>query len=143
MFQDFKKFALRGNVVDLAVGVIVGAAFGKIVTSLVTDIITPLIGILLNGIDITSLTMTIGRATVTYGNFLQSVADFLIISFVIFVMIQQVTRLRKKFGLAEEEDRPPAPQAKDCPHCYSKIHIKAIRCPACTSPISNSGSTPV
>jgi large conductance mechanosensitive channel len=132
MLQDFKKFALRGNVVDLAVGVIVGAAFGKIVTSLVTDIITPLIGILLNGIDITSLTMTIGRATVTYGNFLQSVVDFLIISFVIFVMIQQITRLRKKFGLIEQ-DATPAPQTKDCPNCCSKIHPKATRCPNCTS----------
>ena len=91
MLQDFKKFALRGNVVDLAVGVVIGAAFGKIVTSLVTDIITPLIGIVLNGIDITDLAFTIGASTIAYGKFLQSIVDFLIISFAIWIAINQIT----------------------------------------------------
>lgn len=131
MFQDFKKFALRGNVVDLAVGVVVGAAFGKIVTSLVTDIITPLIGILLNGIDVTDLSLTIGASTITYGNFLQSIVDFLIISFAIFIAIKQITRLRATFGAGEES--LPLPKTKDCPYCYSKIPSPATRCPACTA----------
>ncbi len=131
MLQEFKKFALRGNVVDLAVGVIIGAAFGKIVTSLVTDIITPLIGILLNGIDITSLSFTIGDSTVTYGNFLQSIIDFLIISFVIFIAIKEITRLRKTFGI--DDETTPAPKTKDCPQCFSKIDPRATRCPHCTS----------
>lgn len=132
MLQDFKKFALRGNVVDLAVGVVIGAAFGKIVTSLVTDIITPLIGIVLNGIDITDLALTIGASTIAYGKFLQSIVDFLIISFAIWIAINQITRLRKKFGLLEEE-AVPTPQTKDCPQCFSKIHKDATRCPHCTS----------
>ncbi len=131
MFQDFKKFALRGNVVDLAVGVVIGAAFGKIVTSLVTDIITPMIGIILNGIDITHLSLTIGKSAIAYGNFLQSIIDFIIISFAIFIAIKQVTRLRKKFGIVDEN--APAPKTKDCPHCFSKVHPKATRCPNCTS----------
>lgn len=133
MFQDFKKFALRGNVVDLAIGVVIGAAFGKIVTSLVTDIITPMIGIIMNGIDITDLSFTIRQSTIAYGNFLQSIIDFLIISFAIWIAIKQVTRLRKKFGIIDEST--PAPQTKDCPHCLSKIHPKATRCPNCTSPV--------
>ncbi len=133
MFQDFKKFALRGNVVDLAVGVVIGAAFGKIVTSLVTDIITPILGIVMNGIDITNLSITLGKSTVAYGNFFQSIIDFLIISFAIFIAIKQVTRLRKKFGIPDEN--APEPKTKDCPHCFSKIHIKATRCPHCTSTI--------
>jgi large conductance mechanosensitive channel len=132
MFQDFKNFALRGNVVDLAVGVVIGTAFGKIVTSLVTDIITPIIGIVLNGIDITDLTLTISASTIAYGKFLQSIVDFLIIAFAIWIAINQITRLRKKFGLLEEEPIP-TPQTKDCPQCFSKIHLKATRCPNCTS----------
>lgn len=131
MLQDFKKFALRGNVVDLAVGVVIGGAFGKIVTSLVTDIITPLIGIVLQGIDVSALSITFGESIISYGAFLQSVIDFLIISFAIFVVIKQVTRLRKKFGIADEN--APTPKTQDCPHCYSKISPKATRCPHCTS----------
>lgn len=134
MLQDFKNFALRGNVVDLAVGVVIGAAFGKIVTSLVTDIITPIIGIVLHGIDITDLVFTIGVSSIAYGKFLQSIVDFLIIAFAIWIAINQITRLRKKFGLFEEES-VPTPPTKDCPQCLSKINIKATRCPHCTSNI--------
>lgn len=134
MLQDFKKFALRGNVVDLAVGVVIGAAFGKIVTSLVTDIITPLIGIILQGIDVSSLRITFGASIINYGSFLQSVIDFLIISFAIFIAIKQVTRLRKKFGITDETTL--APKTKDCPQCFSKINPKATRCANCTSTLS-------
>jgi len=130
MLQDFKKFALKGNVVDLAVGVVIGAAFGKIVTSLVTDIITPMIGIILNGINITDLAFTIGMATIRYGAFLQSIIDFLIISLSIYIAIKQIVRIRKALGL-EEEASPIT--TKECPACFTKIPLKATRCPHRTS----------
>ena len=133
MIKEFKNFVLRGNVLDLAVAVIIGAAFSKIVGSLVTDIITPLIGLVMGGVDFSGLSITVGDAVVTWGLFVQSIIDFLIISFAIFIAIKQVTRLRKKFGIVDEN--APTPKTKDCPQCYSKIHPQATRCAACTSPL--------
>lgn len=107
--SEFKTFISRGNVVDMAVGVIVGAAFGKIVTSLVTDVITPLIGIFLGGVDFTSLSFKIGDAVITYGNFIQSIIDFLIISVCIFVMIKFFEKFKKK----EVKEEPKSDKKPD------------------------------
>ncbi len=126
MLNDFKTFIMRGNVLDLAVAVIIGGAFGKIVTSLVDDIIMPLIGLIIGGIDFTGLALTVGSAKVTYGNFIQNVVDFLIIAFVIFLMVRAISSLQKPAPVA-------APTTKECPHCFTTISIKATRCPNCTS----------
>lgn len=126
MLKEFRDFAMRGNVMDLAVGVIIGGAFGKIISSLVGDIIMPLIGLLVGGIDFTGLKFTVGSAAVNYGTFTQNIVDFLIIAFVIFLMVRGISRLQKPAPTA-------APTTKDCPHCFSTIHIKATRCPNCTS----------
>lgn len=104
LFKEFKTFALRGNVLDLAIGVIIGAAFGSIVSSLVNDIITPLIGLLLGGIHFSGLQATVGDATITYGIFLQTVIDFLITTFAIFMFIRLINRFKRK-----EEDKPEEP----------------------------------
>jgi len=104
MLQEFKKFALRGNVLDLAIGVIIGGAFGKIVTSLVNDVIMPILGLLLGGIDFTNLKITVKDATIRYGAFMQSVVDFLIIAFSIFIFIKAINRFKKK-----QEEKPPVP----------------------------------
>jgi large conductance mechanosensitive channel len=104
--KDFKAFAMRGNVMDLAVGVIIGGAFGKIVTSLVSDIIMPAVGILLGKVDFSTLAFTIGSSTIAYGKFIQSVVDFLIVAFCIFVVIQQIGKLQRK----KEVAAPPAPK---------------------------------
>jgi len=111
MWSDFKKFALKGNVMDLAVAVVIGAAFGRIVASLVADIITPLIGVLMGGIDFTGLVFEVGKAKVMYGNFIQTVVDFLIVAFSIFVVI----RLMMKFQRKKEEvvEEAPAIDAKE------------------------------
>ncbi|MBA4493032.1 large conductance mechanosensitive channel protein MscL [Paenactinomyces guangxiensis] len=106
MWNEFKQFALKGNVVDLAVGVIIGAAFGKVVTSLVNDMIMPLIGLLLGGIDFSGLHVKVGSAVVKYGNFIQTIADFLIVSFSIFLFIKLFNRLRKKDEPEEEAPEP-------------------------------------
>ncbi|HSH25513.1 MAG TPA: large conductance mechanosensitive channel protein MscL [Massilibacterium sp.] len=139
MIKEFKEFIMRGNVLDLAIGVIIGAAFGKIVTSLVDDILMPPIGLLLGKVDFTNLFITLsgehydtlseakkaGAATINYGVFINTVVNFLIVAFCIFLVIKQVNRLQKK----EEE----TPTTKECPHCYSEIALKATRCPNCTS----------
>ena len=111
MFSEFKKFALKGNVVDLAVGVIIGAAFGKIVTSLVNDIIMPLIGLLLGGVSFTKLNFPIGDAVVAYGIFIQTIVDFFIVAFSIFLFVKLFNRLKRK----EEEaiPEPPAPTKEE------------------------------
>ena len=126
MLNDFKTFIMRGNVMDLAVAVIVGGAFGKIVTSLVDDMLMPLIGLIIGGINFTGLAFTVGSAKVTYGNFLQNVVDFLIIAFVIFLMVKAISSLQKPAPAA-------AASSKECPHCFTMIPIKATRCPNCTS----------
>jgi large conductance mechanosensitive channel len=128
MLKEFKAFVMRGNVMDLAVAVIIGGAFGKIVSSLVSDIIMPLIGLIIGGIDFSSLSFTLGNAVVTYGNFINNIVDFLIIALVIFMMIKAVDSLQKKPAPVVAE-----PTTKDCPYCCSTIPIKATRCPNCTS----------
>ncbi len=142
MLKEFKEFALKGNVLDMAIGIIIGAAFGKIVTSLVNDVIMPPIGLLLGNVDFSNLFINLsgeeyatlaaaqeaGAATINYGAFINTVLDFLIVAFVIFLVVKQFNRLRKK-----EEAPPPEPTTKECGFCASTIPIKATRCPNCTS----------
>lgn len=126
MLKEFKEFVTRGNVLDLAVGVIIGGAFGKIVGSLVNDILTPIIGSLIGGINFSELSIHVGAAVIQWGVFLQTIIDFLIIALVIFTIIKSANSMKKA--------PPPAdPTTKDCPHCFSVISIKATRCPNCTS----------
>lgn len=126
MLKEFKTFVMRGNVLDLAVGVIIGGAFGKIIASLVGDILMPLIGLIIGGIDFSSLMFTLGNAKLTYGNFINNVIDFIIIAFVIFLIVKAANATKKA--------PPPAdPTTKECPYCFTTISIKATRCPNCTS----------
>jgi large conductance mechanosensitive channel len=138
MLKEFKEFAMKGNVIDMAVGVIIGAAFGKIVSSMVSDILMPPIGLLLGKVDFSSLfislsgqsfpSLTVAKAsgapTINYGVFFQTILDFVIVAFVIFLLVKQVNRLKRE---------PAAPTTKDCPYCLSSIPIKATRCAHCTS----------
>ena len=142
MLKEFKEFAMRGNVLDMAIGIILGGAFGKIISSLVSDVLMPPIGMLLGRVDFGSLFLNLsgidypslaaaqeaGAPTINYGVFLNTVLDFLIVAFAIFLLIRQVNRFKRK-----EEAKPTAPAAKDCAFCYSPIPIKATRCPNCTS----------
>jgi len=128
MIKEFKAFIMRGNVMDLAVAVIIGGAFGKIVSSLVDDIIMPIIGLILGGIDFSGLAFTLGSAKITYGNFISNLIDFIIIALVIFLMIKGINSLQKKPAPVVAE-----PTTKECPHCFTIISIKATRCPNCTS----------
>jgi large conductance mechanosensitive channel len=142
MLKDFKAFIMRGNVVDLAVGVVIGAAFGQIVSSLVKDIIMPPIGLLLGGVDFTNLFITLkggpyaaladaqkaGAPTINYGVFINTVIDFLIVAFVIFLLIRAISRLMPP-------PPPPASTTRDCPYCLTSIPKAATRCPACTSQV--------
>ena len=131
--EEFKDFISKGNVMDMAVGVIIGGAFGKIVSSLVENILMPLIGILLGGVNFSDLSATVGNAEVKYGIFLQSVFDFLIIAFVIIVMIKQISKVTDKIKKEEEA----APTEKVGPFCKSTIAIDATRCPHCTSELGS------
>lgn len=106
MWNEFKKFALKGNVIDLAVGVVIGAAFGKIVSSLVKDIITPLIGLLMGGINFTGLKFTVGEASIKYGNFIQTIFDFLIVAFAIFVFVKVFNKMTLKREAEKKEEKP-------------------------------------
>lgn len=126
MLSEFKAFVMRGNVLDLAVGVIIGGAFGKIVGSLVNDIIMPLIGLLMGGVNFSELAVTVGAAQVKWGLFVQTVIDFLVIAFVIFFIVRTANKMKKA-------PAPAGPTTKECPHCFSTISIKATRCPNCTS----------
>lgn len=140
MWKEFKAFAMRGNVLDMAVGIIIGAAFGRIITSLVSDVIMPPIGLILGKVDFSTLFLNISgtsyptlaaakaanAATINYGMFLNTVIDFLIVAFVIFMLVRQVNRWNKPAPA-------PEPTTKDCPYCFSAIPIKATRCPNCTS----------
>ena len=126
MLNEFKAFAMRGNVLDLAVGVIIGGAFGKIVASLVNDILMPLIGLVLGGINFSELAFTFGSAEIKWGLFIQAIIDFIIVAFVIFLIVRSANRLR-------QAPPPPEPTTRQCPHCFSVINIKATRCPECTS----------
>jgi len=143
MLREFKDFAMRGNVIDMAVGIIIGAAFGKIVTSLVNDVIMPPIGLILGKVDFSSLYLNLsgvsyasladakkaGAATINYGVFLNTVIDFVIVAFVLFVLIRQINRLKR------QDATVAAPTTKECPYCLSNIPLKATRCPHCTSTV--------
>ena len=126
MLKEFKEFFMRGNVLDMAVGVIIGGAFGKIVGSLVNDILMPLVGLLMGGVNFSELSVTVGSATIMWGLFLQTVVDFLIIAFVIFLIVKAANNMKKA-------PAPADPTTKECPHCITTISIKATRCPNCTS----------
>jgi large conductance mechanosensitive channel len=144
MLKEFKEFAMRGNVVDMAVGIIIGAAFGKIVSSFVADVLMPPIGLLLGKVDFSNLFINLsgqsfpsvdaakaaGAATLNYGMFLNTVIDFLIVAFAIFLLIKQINRFT-----AKKEEAPAEPTTKDCPRCLSQIPIKATRCAHCTSDV--------
>ena len=136
--DEFKKFIMRGNVLDMAVGVIIGGAFTAIVTSLNKDIITPLLA-LFGGVDFSYLTLVMGTGedapTLLYGNFITAVINFLITAFVIFCLIKAINVLGEKFAKKEEPAAPAAPTTKKCPYCLSEIAIEATRCPHCTSHI--------
>jgi len=143
MLKEFKEFVMRGNVLDLAVAVIIGGAFGKIITSFVNDVLMPPIGLLLGGVDFTNLFWALdgktydsleaataaGAATINYGVFINTVIDFLIVAFVIFLVVKSVNSTKKK----EAPAAPAEPTTKDCPYCFTTISIKATRCPNCTS----------
>ena len=137
MFKEFKDFAMRGNVVDMAVGIIIGGAFGKIVSSLVKDVIMPPIGYLMGNVDFSNLVITLKAktaeaeaVTIKYGLFFNSIIDFIIIAFAIFMVIKQMNKLKKEEVAPVEE-----PTTKECPKCFTQISIKATRCPNCTSEI--------
>ena len=137
MIKEFKEFAMRGNVVDMAVGIIIGGAFGKIVSSLVNDVIMPPVGMLLGKVDFTQLAITLSEktaeaeaVTINYGVFLNTVLDFVIVAFCIFMVIKGMNRMKR------EEEKPAAePTTKDCPRCCTAVPVKATRCPHCTSEI--------
>lgn len=137
--NEFKKFIMRGNVMDMAVGVIVGGAFTSIVTSLNKDILTPILGIL-GGIDFSNLVVVLGSGeeapVLAYGNFITAVLNFLITAFVIFCLVKGMNVINEKFKHKEEE-APQAPTTKTCPYCKSTIAIDAVRCPHCTSELDN------
>ena len=127
MLKEFREFAMRGNVLDLAVAVIIGGAFGKIITSLVADVLMPLIGLVMGGINFSEQAIPLGGdAALRWGAFVQSIIDFLIIAFVIFMLVRTMNRMKK-------EEPAAAPTTKECPHCFSTIPLKATRCPNCTS----------
>jgi len=142
MIKEFKEFAVKGNVLDLAVGVIIGAAFGKIVSSLVDDVIMPPIGLALGKVDFANLfwnlgdkpvatvaaAKTAGVPTINYGIFLNNVISFLIVAFVVFLIVKQFNRLRR-----QEPAPAAAPTTRECPYCLSAVPLKATRCPHCTS----------
>ena len=136
MLKEFREFAVKGNAVDMAVGIVIGAAFGKVVTSLVNDVIMPPIGMLLGGMDFSSLSITLqekvgetAAVMVSYGKFLNSILDFVIVAFCIFLVVKQMNRLKRT---------PPAePTTKNCPQCLSTIPIKATRCAHCTSQLES------
>ena len=144
MLKEFREFAARGNVIDLAVGVVIGAAFGKIVTSLVSDIVMPPIGMAIGRINFRDLFVSLtggqfaslaeaqaaGAPTINYGLFLNTIFEFLIVAFVVFLLVRQINRMKEPAPIA------PAEEAHPCPFCLSKIPIKASRCPFCTSQLA-------
>jgi large conductance mechanosensitive channel len=145
MFKEFKEFAIKGNVIDMAVGIIIGAAFGTIVNSLVQDVIMPPIGLLLGKVDFSNLFAVLkegkvagpyasvaaaksaGAVTINFGVFINTIISFVIVAFAVFLLVRTINKLRR------EESPPPVPTTKECAYCFSKIPIKATRCPSCTS----------
>ena len=151
MFKEFKEFAMRGNVIDMAIGIIIGGAFGPIVGSMVSDIIMPPIGLALGNVDFSNLFFLVkagskaaapyasladakaaGAVTINYGVFINSVISFVIVSFCVFLLVKTMNRLRR-----EEEAPPAAPTTRDCPFCCSVIALQATRCPHCTSELKS------
>jgi large conductance mechanosensitive channel len=146
VLKEFKEFAVKGNVVDMAVGIIIGGAFGTIVKSLVSDVLMPPIGLLLGNVTFSDLFITLsagepagpyltqqaaadaGAVTINYGMFIDNVVSFLIVAFAVFMLVKGINQLKRK-----EEAAPPPPDKKDCPFCCSTVAIKATRCPSCTS----------
>jgi len=130
MLKEFRDFAIKGNAIDMAVGIVIGVAFGKIVSSLVNDIIMPPIGLLLGKVDFSNLAIQLNEKTaIRYGVFINNILDFVIVAFAIFLVIRQINRLKKA--------PPPAdPTEKECPKCCTTIPIKASRCPHCTSELT-------
>ena len=149
MLKEFKEFAMRGNVLDMAIGIIIGASFRGIVSSLVNDVIMPPIGLVVGRMDFTNLFINLsgqsyaslteaqeaGAATINYGIFLNTVIDFVIVAFVVFLLVRQINRLKRE----EEAPPPAAPTTQECPFCISTIPIKATRCPNCTSELAVAG----
>jgi len=152
MMKEFKEFAVKGNVMDMAVGIIIGAAFGTIVKSLVADVIMPPIGLLLGNVDFANLFLTLkdgaeglgsyatvadaqaaGAVTLNYGQFINTIISFLIVAFAIFIMIKNMNKMKR-----EEPAPAAAPTTKECPHCFSTINIKAVKCPNCTTALESS-----
>lgn len=146
VLKEFREFAVKGNVVDLAVGVIIGGAFGKIVTSLVNDLIMPPIGVLLSGMNFADLFINLdpskhpqslkeaqaqGIAVIAYGNFINVILDFTIVSFCVFLLVKAINAVRRIHAF----ELGPVLKEKDCPHCLSKVPLKATRCKFCTSPL--------
>jgi large conductance mechanosensitive channel len=145
ILKEFKEFAMRGNVVDMAVGIIIGAAFGKIVTSFVNDILMPPIGRVIGKMDFSNMFINLsgkdyetlaeakkaGAATINYGLFLNTTIDFVIVAFALFLLIRQINRLKR-------EQPAPEPTTKECAYCFSAIPVKAVRCPHCTSELQGS-----
>ena len=149
MLKEFREFAMRGNVVDMAVGIIIGAAFGRIVNSLVADIIMPPIGLALGNVDFSNLFITIKQGTtagpyltlaeaqkaaavtMNYGMFINKVISFIIVAFALFLLIKGMNKMKR-----DQEAPPAVPTTKECPRCFSAIPLKATRCPNCTSDIS-------
>jgi len=144
MLKEFRDFAMRGNVVDLAIGIIIGAAFGKIVTSLVNDILMPPLGVILGKVDFSNLFINMsdthydslaaakaaGAATINYGTFINNIIDFVIVAFAVFLLVKQMNRLMPK------KVEAPAPATKECSYCKSSIPAAATRCPQCTSQLA-------
>ena len=131
MLKEFKEFALRGNVLDLAVGVIIGGAFQKLVTSLTTNLISPILGCFTE-VDFSGWKLTIGNLNLTYGAFITDVINFIIMAFIVFLIVKFMNKL-SALGKKEEPAVADEPTTKVCPHCFSEINIKATRCPCCTS----------
>ncbi|HTP64256.1 MAG TPA: large-conductance mechanosensitive channel protein MscL [Geobacteraceae bacterium] len=144
MLKEFKEFAIRGNVMDLAVGIVIGAAFGKIVTSFVSDILMPPFGLLIGKMDFNNLFINLsggsyttlaeakkaGAVTINYGIFLNATVDFIVVAFAVFLVVRQVNRMRR-------EPPPALPTDKECAFCCTAIPVKAVRCPHCTSELGN------
>lgn len=149
MLEEFKKFAMRGNVLDMAIGIIIGGAFGTIVSSLVQDVIMPPIGFLLGGVDFSNFFFVLkegaekagpyaaladakaaGAVTIAYGLFINAIISFLIVAFAVFMLVKSVNAIQRK-----EAEAPAEPTTKECPFCFSTIAIKATRCPNCTSEV--------
>lgn len=154
MLKEFKEFALKGNIIDMAIGVIIGGAFQKIVSSLVNDIIMPTLAIFTGKVDFSDLVFTVGNSSIKYGSFITTIVDFLIIAFSIFIAIRTINKLNDKakknldkvshknkiFKKNKAKDTVEEPTTKVCPFCFSEINIKATRCPHCTSDLTTENS---